>query len=127
MQKSNHPAPKKNYKKPNSIECKKAKLTFKKFNIQRPSIDSVLKKLVYNFKLSQGAVAVVTKELKPKTAKIDSNSMLDLGSQIRGKILEGFSTDLIRSPDVVPFSGKHQAQNTYASGFVFCRIFISFY
>lgn len=112
---------------PDSLECQRALIKARKINPLRPSTNAVLNALVYNWKLQFAAEAVIEEELTPKRTKIQSTSKLDLGDQIDGKMIEGFSTHPISRPEVRADSGRHRGQFSEASGFVFCQVSYTYY
>lgn len=113
-------------KRPSSIECEEAKLTAKKTNTLLPIIHPILNQKVYRLKLRWGAKAIIIKELSPKEFRIDPDALLDLGSQISGKIIECISTNPVNKLRVGEFSGRHRAQYSFASGYVYCNVFVPF-
>ena len=114
-------------RRPLSIECEVAELTATRTNTLLPIIHPILNQKVYRLKLRWGARAKILKELSPKRFRIDPDALLDLGSQISGKIIECISTDPVGDFRTVEFSGRHRAQYSIASGYVYCNVFVPFY
>ena len=112
---------------PDSIECKKANLKARSVNPLPPYLEPRLNGLAWPWKLKEAAQATITLELDPKAAVIDPASKLDVGEQINGKQIEGFSTKKLSPARVEPDSSRHRGQFTEASGFVYCSVRSSYY
>lgn len=86
---------------PASIECSEASITARKIIPIQPirNTHSELRAtLLYRFKLDLNSEAFIVRELSPKQAIIDRSSMLDSGDGIKGDMISGFSTTLMK-PD----------------------------
>ena len=105
-----------------SLECQKALIKARNVRQLMPYTHTKLNERVWPWKLQESAEAVIEEELNPKRARIEPTSKLNLGDQINGKMIEGFSTNSIPRPEVRTDSSSHRGQFSVASGFVFCRV-----
>lgn len=110
--------------KSDCIECQEALIQAKRINTNLPKKDPVLKKLVYIYKLQRGASATIAKELNPKIALLDSDSMLNEGDVIRGRVINCKTTRPFPRETVQHASGRHKGQFITAREYVFCKVFI---
>jgi hypothetical protein len=104
------------------LECQKALIKARNIVQLMPYRHAKLNEQVWPGKLKESAEAVIEQELSPKKAVLDPTSKLNLGDQINGKMIEGFSTHSIPRPEVRTDSSSHRGQFSVASGFVFCRV-----
>jgi hypothetical protein len=104
------------------LECQKALIKARNIVQLMPYRHAKLNEQVWPWKLKESAEAVIEQELSPKKAVLDPTSKLNLGDQINGKMIEGFSTHSIPRPEVRTDSSSHRGQFSVASGFVFCRV-----
>lgn len=116
---------------PASIECSEASITARKIIPGHPihNINIELESpLLYRFKLDLNSEAVVAKELSPKKAIIDSNSMLNVGDGIKGDMISGLSTTIMKreKAKVHTASGRHRSSFINLNGFIFAKLEKSF-
>jgi hypothetical protein len=112
---------------PESIECLRASLKARSVTPLRPYAHDRLHSLVWPWKLKEAAEASIIRELNPKVAVIDAASKLNLGDQINGKMIEGFSTNPLPPKRLEADSSSHRGQFTEASDFVYCYVHYTYY
>ncbi len=110
-----------------SIECEEAQLKARRVNPLFPYRHEKLQCMVFPWKYQESAVAIILKELYPKVAIIDSNSALDAGNRVVGKIIEVLATRQIPRPQVQAHSSRHRAQFSIAAGFVYCKVIARYF
>lgn len=113
-------------KKPDSIESRKAEIKARKITAYTPTINSILNKLVFPYKLQLGASAEILEELIPKKPLLDQNAMLDVGDKISGMTLDCISTGAIK-PEITHISSRHKGSRAIAGNYVYCKIYIPFF
>jgi len=110
-----------------SLECQRAVIKARNILQLMPYRHTKLNDPVWPWKLKESAEAVIEQELEPKKAVLDPTSKLNLGDQINGKMIEGFSTHSIPRPEVRTDSSKHRGQFSVATGYVHCWVRYTYY
>jgi len=116
---------------PASIECRQSSITARKINPGQPIRNehaALMGRFLYRFKLDFNSEAYVMQELDPKMAIIDSRSMLNEGDGIKGDMISGLSSSLMKRDNatLVSASGRHRASFLRLSGFVYAKLEKSF-
>jgi hypothetical protein len=112
---------------PASIECDGAFFKTRKLTLKIPMTNTyptLRVSILYRFVMERNSEASITKELKPKVAIFDNNSMLNQGDGIRGECISGKSIRPIRKDDltVEKGSGSHRAGFLNVNGFVYAKL-----
>jgi len=105
-----------------SIEANSLSLKSRKYNLYPPEKHQRLSYLVFPFKLSIDAKAIIVKELIPKKTIIKSDSLLNLNDGIQGEIISGFTEKLGKRPKLAPGSSTHRARFVDTNGFSFAML-----
>lgn len=110
-----------------SLECQRASIKARNVRQLFPYKHTRLDQQVWPWKLQESAEAVITRELDPKRAVLEPTSKLNLGDQINGKMIEGFSTHSIPRPEKGADSSSHRGQFSEATGYVHCWVSYTYY
>lgn len=105
-----------------SIECRGAELTARRFSPLRPKKHDLLGGLVFGFQISDYAVATIDKELSPKTPIVRQESLVDKGDRLSAEIISGFSQRKVPDPSLINRTGRHKAQSVTTSKFTYAQI-----
>jgi hypothetical protein len=104
------------FKGPASIQGATLTLKARRFNPYPPTRHEPLGFLVFKFKLSDNALAVIKKELSPKERFWpEKESLLNLGDGIQGEIIRGFSEQPLKPQGGVAGTAAHRAQGADTS------------
>lgn len=104
------------YKQPASIQGAIFTLKFRRFNPYPPTRHESLGFMIFKFKLSDNALAVIKKELSPKERFWpEKKSFLDSGDGIQGEIIRGFSEKPFKPKGGIPGTSAHRAQGADTS------------
>ncbi|MDP3111586.1 MAG: hypothetical protein Q8M71_05750 [Thermodesulfovibrionales bacterium] len=119
------------YSPQSSIEGAVVSLKARKINLQLPRRNTYTKlkvSVIYPYKLDRNSEAVILKELKPKKFIIRHNSMLSVGDKIKGDMISGLSTVIIKlgKAKIKRGSGTHKASFLSVKGFIFAKLEKSF-
>jgi hypothetical protein len=99
------------FEEPASIQGAVLTLRARRFNPYPPTKHEYLGFLIFKFKLSDNAFAVIQKELSPKEKFWPAKeSLLNSGDGIKGDIIRGFSEQPFRPRGAVPGTSAHRAQ-----------------
>ena len=112
---------------PASIECIEAFVTARKIIPSLPvrnSYKEIKVALLFPYKLDRNCEAIVKRELEPKKALVDPRSMLSAGDGIRGCMISGVCTKVVKQDKatVRKASGRHQASLIVLGDFVFAKL-----
>lgn len=98
------------YHKDDSIEGKQLVFETRQFNPQRPYMDkTVLKQMIFPFKMGIQGTISIEQELEPKIAVFRQESALNKDDGLRGQSISGFSTRVIPETHVGPTTHTHKA------------------
>ena len=115
------------YDCPASIECEESNLKSRKIIPLQPVKNTSMEirsKLLYPFKLDRNSEAYIKKELVPKKAIINDDSMLNFEDGIKGDMISGFSGTLINKNRIKVEKGSstHKAQFLILKEFVYAKL-----
>lgn len=112
------------YFPPASIECKSAALKTRKLIIGRPVLHNILKILVYRCTLDMNSSATIEKELDPKKALLDNQSLLDKGASINGDSISVLSEKPIKKnkEKIKKGSSTHKASFLKTKAYTFAKL-----
>ena len=80
--------------------------------------------VLFPFDVNKKGNAVILHELEPKEPRLDHNSMLDVGDEIEGKRLSGYSETILTNVNVGGSgrTGRHTGQNIKINGYCYTTI-----
>jgi hypothetical protein len=99
------------YEQPASIQGAILTLKARRFNLYPPTKHESLGFMIFKFKISDNALAVIKKELSPRERFWqEKGSLLNSGDGIKGEIIRGFSEKPFKPQGAVPGTSAHRAQ-----------------
>ncbi|CAM3805780.1 hypothetical protein CCOS865_01851 [Pseudomonas reidholzensis] len=92
-----------------SIEGNALELQCRKFKMNGPTKSKFTKALVFNFKLSIHGFARISKPLGDTETQVSDKSMINVGDEIHGESINGFSSKPMGREEVKHATSTHKA------------------
>ena len=109
---------------PASIECKSAALKTRKMLIGLPVKHHILNILVFRCTLDRNSSATIVKELYPKKALLDNQSLLDKDTSINGDSISVLSEKPIKKnkEEIKKGSSTHKASFLKTKAYTYAKL-----
>lgn len=110
------------YRLYSSVEGNALLLSCRKYLNKQPKLEEKLNCIVFRFQLKDNAKVSIKKELNPKVAIINKDSLLNKGDGLKGEIISGFSVKPIKSASILPRTSLHRGQFVNTKKFSYSRL-----
>lgn len=105
-----------------SVEGISIEVQCRKYYQLLPLKDALLNRIVYPFKLSIFGRVTVLKPLEDGMLPINTNSLINIGDEIKGESIAGHCERALPKPEVKKGSGSHKASFIKTRGHSYARV-----